>query len=90
MTPKEQDELYQTMRATFPAWTFRFTSGYVHGRNDEPEQGQPDAVYVEADDDYALGYKTGFAVARGADADIEPWFERVAAQVQEVRQCLGS
>jgi hypothetical protein len=92
MTAKEQQDLFTDLGIVHPGWVPRFRSGFVHGAADEGEYRKPKAEYLEAVADreadvstsqYALGYLTGFAVYRGADAAFEPWFSFVDRLVAE-------
>jgi hypothetical protein len=40
---------------------------------------------AEALDDYGLGYLMGFAMRRGPDAEIEPWFGLIGLLVEDAR-----
>ena len=80
MTVAEQEALFKSLKEAHPKWTNKFCSGYVAGVVDEARHEQPENTFVkDADllDPYALGYITGFAVHRGSDAELEPWFENV-------------
>ena len=86
MTPKEQTDLFAQMILLHPSWTPRFTSGFVHGVKDERRQECParDFVVTAMDHDpYGLGYLTGFAIYRGADASIESWFGLIGATLSQ-------
>ena len=77
MTVQEQTEMFQQLRKDHPTWTHTFCSGYIHGYIREGERKQPEPGYHQSaigGDEYAVGYLTGFAAARGVDAKIETWF----------------
>lgn len=88
MIVQEQEQLFAALKEAHPAWTPRFTSGYVHGVNDESCRTRPKSSFVREAavlDHYALGYLTGFALHRGVDAELEPWFGFVSLLVGDVK-----
>ena len=53
----------------------RFTSGYVHGANDERLYENPQRFTPDEDaDQYDAGYAFAFVVGRGVDCQTAPWF----------------
>lgn len=86
MSPAEQENLFAKLRSVHPKWTPRFTSGYVHGAKDERERAEPPPQFAREHTEYAHGYLLGFAVHRGEDAEVEPWFATVGELVQEARR----
>jgi hypothetical protein len=77
MSPAEQEKLFAVLKAAHPDFPDRFISGYVHGAADEAERKHPKGEFKSSAkvlDLYAVGYLTGFAVHRGPDAQLEPWF----------------
>jgi len=88
MSPAEQEKLFGVLRIAHQKWSPRFCSGYVHGAQDEQFRTKPkrdQLLMAEALDDYGLGYLMGFAMRRGPDAEIEPWFGLIGLLVEDAR-----
>jgi hypothetical protein len=88
MSVQAQEDLFNRLLATHPGWTTKFISGYVAGVQDEGLRKTPQAGYIgraKLRENYALGYLTGFALSRGADAAFEKWFSLVDLLVEEAR-----
>jgi hypothetical protein len=86
MNPQDQEKLFLSLRAIHPQWGVRFCSGYVHGVRDEEKRRTPQVAYIQGavqKELYSTGYLTGFAVRRGSDAEVEPWFDFVGDLVSE-------
>ncbi len=65
MTPKEQEELFGEVRKKFPAWSFKKSSGYIHGIVDGSQGASPDLTYcqgMQCSPHYAMGYVYGYLV----------------------------
>lgn len=73
MSPGEQVALYEKVRKKYPDRSTQWASGYVHGVADEGERAGPASIYCRASDAYALGYRSGFADARGDDIRDKRW-----------------
>ena len=86
MSPADQEKLFISLRGTHPTWSVQRLSGYVHGANDESRLGQPQRIMQNQQDEYALGYLTGFAVRRGEDAEYERWFRFIGDLVKECQR----
>jgi hypothetical protein len=86
MSPLDQEKLFKQLRSIHPQWPILFLSGYIHGVNDEESRACPlDAQIQKASelDRYGLGYLLGFAMHRGIDAEMEPWYGLIALMVRE-------
>lgn len=81
MTAVEQEKYFLKLRAAHPGWTSEFTSGYVHGVQDEAERPTPQQVYSRSRsisrDGYRRGYLFGFIMHRGSDVEMARWFGRL-------------
>lgn len=85
MTADEQEVLYASLKKHHPDWTDQFCSGYLSGVMDEEVRPRPNPVYSRRSvdlDHYTLGYLTGFALHRGQDCEMEPWFRFVGLLVR--------
>lgn len=88
MDAKEREILFHNLREVHPRWPVRFVSGYIHGLEDEDRHKRPARAFLEgaqALDHYALGYLVSFAVHRGPDSELEPWFSLIGLIVKECR-----
>jgi hypothetical protein len=88
MSPQEQEALFKSMKESHPQWHPQFISGYVDGAQDEDRRSEPNSVHVHQAHDlriYSLGYLTGFAIHRGVDCEIEPWFSFISLMVQDAK-----
>jgi hypothetical protein len=83
MSPTEQEALFKTLQTIYPHWQPQFCSGYVHGAADEGRRKFPQPLFLDAEDDYEIGYLLGFAIHRGVDAEVEPWFSKIADRLVE-------
>jgi hypothetical protein len=89
MNAKEQEQMFKDLRTAHPGWTKEFTSGYVHGVEDEGIRQKPAGSFIEGArqiDHYALGYLMGFAMHRGTDCEQEAWFGFVSLLVEEEKK----
>ena len=85
MTADEQESLYASLKKAHPDWTDQFCSGYVSGVMDEETREKPNSIFtrrIGGLDHYALGYLVGFALHRGQDVEMEPWFRFVGLLVK--------
>jgi len=78
MNVQEQEKLFRKLRKEYAGWSSEFISGYVHGAQDESMFDRPHMD--QTGDSYSTGYVVGFAVHRGIDATVEPWFAQVPVQ----------
>jgi hypothetical protein len=88
MTGKEQEQLFTELRASHPEWAPKFCSGYVHGAVDELLRDKPKGTYIidaGKKEQYALGYLVGFAVRRGTDCELEPWFSVIGDMMKGLK-----
>ena len=77
MDGKEQEALFEKVKAHFLTWNASQCSGYVHGIVDESRVSEPLDCYMGNYDAYSKGYIDGFIDARGGDVVTEEWFKAV-------------
>jgi hypothetical protein len=88
MRADEQEKMFASLKQAHPDWTDQFCSGYVAGVADEDHRPKPNSILtkrVGGLDHYALGYLTGFAMHRGEDCELEPWFKFIGLLVKGLR-----